>query len=172
MHVEPTEPHEFITFARSLDRTELDPAKAHTVSFAVRLDALEPPDGEFRFTITAQQEEGIEIPTSFWYVISQTGFWCTVGKTEDGDTKYWKSTMPLILGTTYSFTVIVDPEAKTFQVKIYDGTNEVESPIMLSHVENARDGAGEYYFQAAVHGQPNFVPFAWSFGGVEIRGAK
>lgn len=171
LHVEPVEPHGFITFARSLDRSVLDTAKPHTVHFALRIDAFDPIDGEFRFKISAQQKGVIEIPKSFWYVCSQLGFWYTVGKTENGEPRYWKSSMPLVLGTTYSFTVTVDPEAKTYEVTINDGTKEVGSPVMLSQAENARDGADEYSFQGAVHG-PKFVPFAWSFGGVEVRGVK
>jgi len=172
LHVETKEPQQSITLARALDRSALDLSKAHTVSFTVRLDALDPPDGEFRFKISAQEEGDIGLSKSFWYVLSQNGFWYAVGKAEDGQTKWWKSSVPLRLGTAYSLIVTVDPEAKTFQVKIYDGANEVVSPVMLSHAENAQDGATEYSFGGAVHAQLDLVPFAWSLGGVEIRGTK
>jgi len=172
LHVETKEPQPSITLTRTVNPSALDLSKAHTVSFILRLDALSPPDGEFRFKVSAQQEEGMGLAKTFWYVLSQNGFWYAVGKSESGETKWWKSSVPLRLGTAYSFLVTVDPEAKTFQVKIHDGASEVDSPVILSHAENAQDGASEYSFGGAPHAKLGAVPFAWSLGGVEIRGAK
>ena len=172
LHLEAKEPQPFIFLERSLDRSSLDLSKAHTFRFTVRLDSLDPPDKKFRFNISAHEEGDTGIASSFWFVTSQEGFWYVLGKNEDESTKWWKSSVPLTLGTAYSFTVTVDPEAKTFQVKIRDGSNEVDSPVMFSHAENASDGAGGYSFGGGGQEQSSIAPFAWSLGAVEISGTK
>lgn len=172
LHVETKEPQKLVVLTRTVDSSALDLSKPHTVSFTLRLDAMSPPDGEFRFRASAQREEGMGLAKTFWYVLCQNGFWYAVGKSESGETKWWKSSVPLRLGTAYSFTVTVDPAAKTFQVKINDGASEVDSPVILSLAENAQKGASEYSFGGAPHAQLDAVPFAWSLGGVEIRGTK
>jgi hypothetical protein len=74
--------------------------------------------------------------------------------------------MPLVVGTTYSFAISVDPGLGTYDASISDGTNTVEATGL--HFRNVYGGVDHLHFGAKTS-QPS-VPMRFSLDSVVISG--
>ncbi len=161
-----------LTLSRLIDTSILDTAKPYTITFKIRLDSFDAPESQFGFLILGKQEGSADGPsTSLWYLVAQNGRWYVVGKKED-KASWVRSSIPINAGAIYAFTIKVNPEAASYQVKISDGSQEYESPELTSFSPQAAIGGNTISFSGRFSSSERAGLLTWSMADVQIVGSK
>lgn len=160
------------SLSRLIDAGSLNTARPYVVTFKIRVDAFESAPTDLGFKIIGKKEGNSYGPsTSLWYLTTKNGRWFVVGK--EGDEVTWKKTnIDVSLETIYTFTIRVNPEVGTYQVKINASGQEYESPEMLSVSPEATQGGNDIYFAAGAATDDRGGVFAWSLADIQITGSK
>lgn len=118
------------TINRSFDSTSsgVDATKAYTISFNYRPDVTPSSVGAETYTIfSAGVASASTFSNDYWQIAGSNGGWYVYSGNGSGGVTQTATGISVVAGTTYQFTINVDPTTRTWSLFLSDGTNSFTS---------------------------------------------